>query len=362
MVLLLAASIGFAGCGSEANSSTTYKGSNYESTKTAGAVNDADYATEDMAEVETAEGADGPVSTFKAKKQKESNEKLVYTGNVDIQTLEYEKSVKSLKKKIEDYEGIIQKETQSSSNYDWYVRDDNGQMDRRLSMSVRIPSKDFQKFVDSLSEQGQVMSTSVNTDNISQSYADTTAYVEGLEKEQKRLLEMMDKAQTIEEMIQVEDRLTEVETQLNQGKTSIASMDKDVDLSTVNITMEEVTRYDDIKKPENFGQKVLKAFKQSFSSFVTIVQELIIVLIMLLPEIVVVLLVILLIIFLTKKKKKKRMQMNGGMLPGMNQQPMQGMPGAQNPQDVNLPTTNPQGVNPQIPDRSVQNPQDNNKQ
>nr|WP_027871454.1 DUF4349 domain-containing protein [[Eubacterium] cellulosolvens] len=354
MILLLAASIGFAGCGSDTKSSTaTYKGNDYESTNTAGAAYDAEYATEDAAEVDAADGADGPTSTFKAKKSKESNEKLVYTGTVDIQTLEYDKSVKSLKKKIDEYDGIIQNESQSSSNYDWYTRDDNGQMDRRLSMSVRIPSKDFQKFVDSLSEQGQVMSTSVNTDNISQAYADTTAYVEGLEKEQKRLLEMMDKAQTIEEMIQVEDRLTEVETQLNQGKTDIASMNKDVDLSTVNITMKEVTRYDDIKKPENFGQKVVKAFKQSFTSFVSFVQELIIVLIMLLPGIVVVLLIVLLIIFLSKKKKKKRMQMNAGNVPGQNPQMMQGMPGAQNPQGM-PPVQQPQASNPQ-----GQNPPDN---
>jgi hypothetical protein len=263
-------------------------------------------------------------------KKKESSEKLVYTGSVTIQTLDYEKSVKSLKKKIADYEGIIQREYQSNDNYDWYKRDNDGQMNRSLSMTVRIPSEDFQKFVDSLSDQGQVMHTSVDVQNISQSYADTSAYVQGLEKEKERLLEMMDKAQTIDEMIKVEDRLTQVETELNQGKTNIATMDKDVALSTVDISMEEVKQYDDIQKPVNFGEKVLKAFRQSFTSFVKFVQELIIVLIMMLPMLLVVLLIVLIIVWISKRRRKKHPYGRPGRI--VAGQPANGMPGEQNPQ------------------------------
>lgn len=54
---------------------------------------------------------------------------------------------------------------------------------------------------------------------------------------------MLKSADKIEDMITVEARLTEVQTELNKQKTLLSSMDMDVDYSTINLNIEEVLEY-----------------------------------------------------------------------------------------------------------------------
>ena len=71
-------------------------------------------------------------------------------------------------------------------------------------------------------------------------YNDQSILIESLEKQETRLLEMMDKAETIEDMITIESRLSEVQTQLNQARNTLAGYDTDIDYSTINVQIEEV--------------------------------------------------------------------------------------------------------------------------
>ena len=111
------------------------------------------------------------------------------------------------------------------------------------------------------------MSKSVNAQNISQVYANKETYKKALEKEQERLLAMMDKAETIEDMIAVESRLSDVERQLNSYKTDLSQMDKDVEFSTVYIDLQEVKRYTETVDTTTFREKIGFAFEAAISNF-----------------------------------------------------------------------------------------------
>ena len=78
---------------------------------------------------------------------------------------------------------------------------------------------------------------------------------------------MMDKAETIEDMIAVESRLSEVERQLNSYKTDLSQMDKDVEFSTVYIDLQEVKRYTETVEKTTFREKLGFAFEDAISSF-----------------------------------------------------------------------------------------------
>ena len=230
---VLAASLCLTACGgSSGTNSASYK-------EEAGAAGD--YAYESYAAEEAAQAADGEEYTAdggsggstESALRAQDGQKIVYTGNLSIQTLEYEKSAASIRKKIKDAGGFSEAESERDNDYYWYNRSGGSGNTRYLSITARIPSEKFEDFINSLSGDGKVMNRSVNAENISQVYANKETYKKSLEKEQERLLEMMDKAQTIEEMITVESRLSEVERQLNVYKTDLAQMDKDVEFSTV---------------------------------------------------------------------------------------------------------------------------------
>ena len=129
--------------------------------------------------------------------------------------------------------------------------------------------------------------------------------IAALEKEEQRLLEMMDKAETVEEMIAVESRLTEVETQLNQYKTQKSYYDNEVRHATVYIDLEEVQSYQDVGNSSGFWGMVRKTFRNSIHALGTFFVWLFTGILWLLPFAALACIVWLIVRAIRKKKKQK---------------------------------------------------------
>ena len=106
----------------------------------------------------------------------QDGQKIVYTGNLSIQTLEYDKSAASIRKKIREAGGFSESESESDRDYNWYRYSTGSSSTRSLSITARIPSEKFESFMDSLSGDGKIMNRSMNAENISQVYANKETY------------------------------------------------------------------------------------------------------------------------------------------------------------------------------------------
>ena len=311
---VLAASLCLTACGgSSGTNSASYK-------EAAGAAGDyayESYAGDAYAAEEAAQAADGEEYTAdggsggstESALRAQDGQKIVYTGNLSIQTLEYEKSAASIRKKIKDAGGFSEAESERDNDYYWYSHSSGSGNTRYLSITARIPSEKFEDFINSLSGDGKVMSRSVNAENISQVYANKETYKKSLEKEQERLLEMMDKAQTIEEMITVESRLSEVERQLNVYKTDLAQMDKDVEFSTVYIELKEVKRYTEEVSSTTFGEELKYAFEDAISSFKNFCEGIILFVVRNFPYLIILSVIIVMIVRAVGRSRAKRIAM-----------------------------------------------------
>ena len=240
VIAVLAAALCLSSCGTSTIDSATQSAGSYSGENAENGYYDS-YASEE-AEAKSADeeysgdaaaaGDAGDPGSGDSALRAQDGQKIVYTGRLQMQTLEYDKSAANIRAKIREAGGFSESESEHDNNYNWYNNGNPGNT-RYLSITARIPSEKFEAFMDSLSGDGKVMSRSVSAENISQVYANKESYKKALEKEQERLLIMMDKAETIDEMILVESRLSEVERQLNLYKTDLAAMDKDVEFSTV---------------------------------------------------------------------------------------------------------------------------------
>ena len=110
-------------------------------------------------------------------------------------------------------------------------------------MKCGFRPKDYETFLAALDGVGKIISKSTSVDNISQKYYDTTAQIEALQIQEKNLLAMLEKCESIEDMITVEQRLSEVQYELNNLQTTRRYMDMDVAYSYVNISITEVMEY-----------------------------------------------------------------------------------------------------------------------
>lgn len=276
----------------------------------------------EMAEVPEDIQADRPEASQKGTEQKSEErdipnetkeEKLVYTCNMEIETTEYKKTLSAIEKNIKKYNGIIDYQNEMDDANDWYYSDyrkTTGTM--ACGMKIRIPSKDYQAFLSSLEGKGKIKSKSMNVENISRSYYDTKTVIEALEIQEQRLLHMMKEAKSIKDMIAVEERLTEVQEELNRNKTALSIMDTDVAYSTVNLNITEVLEYKPAvvgKKTNTFMERLKNVLEDSWHNFLILLEKLLFSLIYFIPFVIVFGPVCLIIIALynryNRKKKEK---------------------------------------------------------
>lgn len=246
---------------------------------------------------ETSEGGIDPAA---------SSEKLIYKGSLYVETLEYKEAKQEIKDLINKFEGIVEYESEYTSGARWYTNEE-GNIIMHSEMRLRIPTKFFEAFLASMEGAGQVVSKDTQVINITKQYNDNNARIEALETQQKRLLEMMDKAETIEDMIAIEARLTEVQSDLNILKSNKSSMDTDIEYSTITLHLDEVKKYTDVNR--SFGIRFTQAFEDSWYSFLNTLEDIVIFLIHALPYILIALIVIFILkkanIKLPKRKKKE---------------------------------------------------------
>ncbi|MBQ7990223.1 MAG: DUF4349 domain-containing protein [Oscillospiraceae bacterium] len=232
--------------------------------------------------------------------------KMIYTATLQLETLEYDSTVSSVKTDIESMGGFVETSSESNDNKRWYY-DKSVVTNRVFTVRARIPSENFNEFVSKVGSYGQKMYESTNAENISRQYADTDAQIKALEKEEERLLEMMESAYTIEDMIVVEDRITEVQSQLNTLRSRLSSMDSDVRYSTVNVTVTEVHEYTEVAaepEPEpTFFERTGELIADSAKSFLRVLEGILDFVIMTFPYLVIIGVVLFFVIRGRKKKK-----------------------------------------------------------
>ncbi len=233
-------------------------------------------------------------------------EKLVYHCNLEIETLDYPATMTSIKEAISRYGGVIQSESESDSGHNWYYADyrkTGGTMHNYLE--VRIPSKDYNNFLAELDGVGKIISKSTSVDNISQKYYDTTAQIEALQIQEKNLLAMMEKCETIEDMITVEQRLSEVQYELNNLQTNRRYMDMDVAYSYVNIGISEVMEYRQDSEPvrrNTFADRLKNTLWSTGRGFVSFLEGILFLVIRLSPYILII--AVICFVFFRNKIKK----------------------------------------------------------
>lgn len=234
-------------------------------------------------------------------------EKLVYYCDLDIETLDYAGTMSAIKDSIKKYGGVIQSENESDDSYHWYYEDyrkTGGTLHNYLQ--VRIPSEKYDSFLSELDGIGKIISKSTSVDNISQQYYDTTTQIEALQIQEKNLLAMLEKCETIEDMITVQERLSEVQYELNSLQTTKRYMDVDVAYSYVNINVSEVLEYHYESEPvktNTFIDRLQNTLKSTGTGFLSFMEGLLFIVIRLMPY----LLIAAVICLIFRKKIKQKL-------------------------------------------------------
>ena len=117
---------------------------------------------------------------------------------------------------------------------------DDGSFYHSGDFMIRIPAENLDQFVAQVGENANVTSSSESTENVTLQYVSTKSRVEALETEQKRLLELLENAENMEDLLTIESRLTDVRWELENYASQLRVLDNQVDYSTIHLNLWEV--------------------------------------------------------------------------------------------------------------------------
>ena len=193
------------------------------------------------------------------------SEKLIYTGQLTVESLEFDKACQTVQELLDKVGGFVENSSVSGSTY--YTEDGEPRLDDRYaSYRLRVPSAKFDEFMESAGQLGNVTDRGTNVDNITSQYYDTDARLTSYQVQYDRLLALMEKAEKMEDILAIENQLTQVRYQIESLETTLRGWQNQVDYSTVNITIREVVRYTPAAKL-SFFERLANAFEDSLRSF-----------------------------------------------------------------------------------------------
>ena len=230
----------FAGCGSSSksssqNSSPAEAAVTYDS----GGVY-SEYSYDTAAAEEDAEAAGGENGAA-MENTAASGRKLIKNVDMTVETEDYGTLVAAVEEKVNTLNGYIEQ----FASYN-----ENSIGSRSANLTLRIPAENLDAFVDQVDEISNVVSRQESIEDVTLQYVDLESHKKMLEQEQARLLELMEQAETMEDIISIESRLTEVRYQLESMEAQLRTMDNQVNYSTVYLYINEVTR---LTPPEEKG-------------------------------------------------------------------------------------------------------------
>lgn len=217
-----------------------------------------EYYYDDMADTATETGTtNGSIGTNgEIASAPQVNRKLIRTFDLDIQTKEFDEVIAGIQAKVQELGGYIEQSSIDSgsayySNYNRYSH-----------MTVRIPSDKLDGFIQNVKDTANVTNISESADDITLKYVDVESRKLALETERDRLLELLEKAETVEDIITIESRLSEVRYELEAYTSTLRTYDNQVDYSTVHMNIREVDRETKVE-PKTFWEEVTEEFGDS---------------------------------------------------------------------------------------------------
>ena len=242
------------------------------------------------------ESADGTSQSGALKSQK-----LIKTVSINAETEELDTLLANIDTRIAELNGYVEARQVYNGN-------PNSSRSRYADLTVRIPVDALDQFVDHVSEASNIVSSNEDTQDVTLTYVATESRINALRTEEKRLLELLAKAQTMDDLLLIEARLSEVRAELEKHTSQLRLYDNLVDYATINLNLQEVKRYTVVDEPETVWERIGSGFMESLQDLGDFGVELFVFIIVALPYLVLIAAVVVTVILLIKRGRRKKLK------------------------------------------------------
>lgn len=165
----------------------------------------------------------------------DTSRKLIKNVELYVEVQEYDIAVKYIEDKISLFKGYVE-QMQAYYGTNQYTT-------KNASLVVRIPSVSLDEFVETVGEVSNITNKNSRVEDITLQYVDIKSHRDALQIQYDRLVELLENASSIEDIIAIEERLSNVRYQIESMESQIRTYDNLIDYSTVTIQIQEVIKY-----------------------------------------------------------------------------------------------------------------------
>ncbi len=207
-----------------------------------------------------------------------------------------------------DFDGIFQNAQGLAAEVGGYVENlyqygEDGQ--RRATLSMRVPSEKLDGFLQQAGGMGRVTSRSESITDMTTQYVDNQARLDTLYAKRDRLNELLVKAENVSDLIEIETAIADTQYQIDSYETSQRSIDRQVDMSYVNLTIVEEAAADTAQADAPIGERLKAALAASIQWFGQFGRNVLVFVTMALPVIVPLAVIAAAVHFIRKRRKGK---------------------------------------------------------
>lgn len=187
--------------------------------------------------------------------------KLIRNVSMNLETREFDTLTKSISDAVTFFGGYMEQADVSGNSLYW-----SGERSSRYSnITARIPENKLDAFLTEVSGQGNVTYKNESVQDVTLQYTDITSRKKTLQMEQDRLWELLEKAESIDAVIALEARLSEVRYQLESIESQLRTLDNQIVYSTVYLSIQEVQVLTSTD-PDTIPVRIQKGLSRSFNT------------------------------------------------------------------------------------------------
>ncbi|WP_299007773.1 DUF4349 domain-containing protein [uncultured Tenacibaculum sp.] len=213
--------------------------------------------------------------------------KLIKTGNVSFETNDLSATRNHIEQVLKKYNGYISTDNEYKSS-----------QSITTNLTVRIPSKNFDAFLNEISSKvARFDNKNISVNDVTEQFLDVEARLKVKKELEQRYSEILKKASSVKEIIEVERELNKVRSEIESMEGRLKYLQNQVSYSTLTIRFYKT----EISKAysKSFGRRIADAFGNGIDN----IKWFFIGLVNIWPFI---LLITLLVIFIKKRIKRKK--------------------------------------------------------
>ncbi len=257
-----------------------------------------DFNTVDLADGESSKYEDGGST---GTTQVAYERKIIKTGFVYMETLEFDKTLEDMKTLINKYNAYTSySESNAGSIFE------RGYNSRYSSYTIKVPAEMFEEMYEELHTMGNVLNSKEGKQDVTSQFIDIEARLTTLKVQEERLLSILAKTENLEDVIELEYALQDTRYEIEKFTTNLRNLEDQVRFSTIEVNVQEVYEETIVDKPViTFGDKISTGLSETFKEISQGFQNLIIFLVTQFPYLIFTAIVLFILAKIFKRMSKK---------------------------------------------------------